>query len=507
MRFAVALAPALLVTGVATLGVWRATEVPPPRSVVESPRNSEEPSLVAAAGEVRLGPGNAWDAGRAMRDVEVSFLLDPGELSVLEVRLRGPDIDRAEGIGFFIGTEPRVRLGFVRETARGFTRLGPESEALRGVVERLPVRIVARGSRFEAYVGDGAAPVVFATDGSFADGSVVLVAARGEVTLHDLEVRDLGTGMDYWEARAVGESVAGVVRTALSVLPGLLLLILVLSGRYGLGRRSDEALVHASFGLAPFAAALALPAPDGAWGELGRGALIVAGFTTTLFVGLRPRASDLTRLVVVTVAVAASWCTSVGVFGRSSDDRLDILDYEGVRLEPGFLDLESAAVRAGMPWLARHRFAGVSIEPDDVRPRVFVLGRSDGTVASRLARALGDGVAVIDGSAPDGGLLAAWILLDVAVAPHGPDVVVLTGDAAPGLDSVDPRHFEPGARRTFLDRLAEGASRDDAGARRDSRDQFVRRAEALGAAVVIAENDGTALVDAVRSLLARRDGR
>ncbi|MFG0316527.1 MAG: hypothetical protein ACF8XB_04580 [Planctomycetota bacterium JB042] len=498
-----AFAVAAAVAAAASVGGLRATS--PPAAAPGPALPAPPPGPVATEAAVRLDATNAWTLERSLRDVEVTFEIDPSPRSVLEVRLRAPAIERAEGVALLVSNDPRVPVRFVRETATRFTPIGPWSDALRGRVGTPTVRVVARGDRLEAYLGDGDMPVVSAQDDVFREGGVVLVAARGEVTVRDLRVI-ASTPSPASEDRAADGRIAARIASAIG--PWAWLVALAFVRRRGQALPLPAAAAGAAAALVPFSTALLLPPPVTAWGELGRGALIAFGVAATLRVGLRGSPSDPARLAGVGLAFVAAGGTAAAVLARTDRPApLVATAYAGTRLEPGFLDLAIPAVRAGMPWLATHSFSGATLDPDDGRPRVWVVGRADAGAARELSSRLGAGVAVLDGTAPRGGRRAAQALLDLAGEAVRPAVVLLAGGATPDVDRLPGRHLRPRFRRTFVDRLVDEVSTASAAEREESERERLadleRRCAALGAALVVAEDPAA---EAVASAVAARLG-
>ncbi len=502
-----AFALATVVAAATSVGGVRATT--PPVDVPGPALPAAPPGPVATEAAVRLDATNAWTLARSLRDAEVTFRFDAAPRSVLEVRLRAPAIERAEGVALLVSNEPRVPIRFVRETATRFTPLGPWSDALRGRIGTPTVRIVARGDRIEAYVGDGERPVVFARDDAFRAGGVVMVAARGEVTVRDLRVIASAPSPGTADAAAERRIAASI---GYGVGPWAWLVALAFVRRRGGARTFGAAAAGAAAALVPFATALLLPAPVGAWGELVRGALIAFGLAATVRVGRRGNPSDPARLAVVGLAILAAGGTAAAVFSRTDRPApLVATAYEGTRLEPSFLDLAIPAVRAGMPWLATHSFTGARPDLEDARPRVWVVGRAVDGAARSLAARLGPDVAVVDGTSPRGGRRAARALLDAAGEAVRPAVVLLAGGPTPDVDGLPARHLRPRFRRTFVDRLVDalpaGAPARSEEADRELLVEIERRCAALGAVLLPADDPAAEEVAAAVAARLGEEGR
>lgn len=439
-----------------------------------------------APGTTRLNAGNALVADGPWRDFEWTAKVRAQDASVLELRLRAPH-SSPNGMALWFGADPRVPIGFRKQTTARCEPLGATLWALQPRAQAT-VRVVARGSRYQMYLSgvgsyDGTRADAYCEDDRFDAGDVAMLAAWGEVELTDVEIRPLAesqsdgprTPWPWWLALTCGAALsilggrgAGLpLRDALAVAlcGGAAAFAGALRGgstsEHEVLLRCAEACIGAAALLAPWRARGAA-VPASARGALAVGAALIAG-SALACAGRVPARSDPPR-----------WT-----------------DFSGTRLEDERIAFEHPRARAGNGYLALHEFAGKRFavpKPDGVL-RVAVVGARgavcDGTaalcseeLAGLLERGLADradlaAVEVIDASWSGAEPAAILRMVRDVLPPFLPDVVVVAvppdiaaGEEPSRVEDFLARASAAGARRTFPQRL---------------RDELLLRAENAGA--------------------------
>ncbi len=410
-----------------------------------APAGSAPPAPGAAsfreAGPLLLDQGNALTIPLDLTDFELSLRLKPGFASALEARLRAPPAgeERAEGIAFFTGCEPRFRTSFYLESAAAFARIGSAVDSLNFTLDRKDprfsrsehtLRLSARGPEYSAWL-DGRL-VAEAQSGAFSRGEAVLLAARGRLLVSDVEV----TPLDAAPPRT-GR------RLALAALPLLFLLLFGLLQAGLTPFRSCESLGLAALTALPLAAALALAAPASTHAAVARAELLLLGVVLLLAPALllRRTSSPWALLVLPALALAAAGGVIFAWPARAPGPRGDLRAWSGSRMERELAYIQHPAFRDGNPYLARHAFrsGSVPVERPPHELRVVFLGAGETAgpgvagrgfpdeIAARLAESTDLGpVRVLNAAWPGAPLTALADFLAEVLVEFDPDLVVFT---------------------------------------------------------------------------------
>ncbi|MFH0943851.1 MAG: hypothetical protein V2A76_01530, partial [Planctomycetota bacterium] len=143
----------------------------------------------------RLDAGGSFSPDGTFGDLEASFLLRLGWASTLELRMGLAGGAEGGGITFLIGTEPRLKTGFVRQSPGQFEPFGQRTDSLpfqRGGGEpgysaaEHEVRVRYERGQYSAFVDDRLAAQ--AEDLASPVGSVLFQACRGQAQLRSLKI-------------------------------------------------------------------------------------------------------------------------------------------------------------------------------------------------------------------------------------------------------------------------------------------------------------------------------
>lgn len=435
---------------------------------------TDQPPLFEALPPRELDLGAGVVAKGPYRNMAVTLTatpMDPG--SILQVRLRSPNPAWPFGVSFFLSTDPRFESGFFEETKVRFSRLGSGSGS--GSAE--PGRTVAltletSGRVFVASV-DGV-EVARATDRRYAQGSVLVLAARGRVEVEGVRVTPVPLDEPTVSAardRTLGASAALAVAALLSLLGAWLI-------RVGMPR----ALELFSFGLAPVALFLFTASPRDPLDAVGLAVHLFVASALLLVVPLvhRERVTGPRYAVWAAVVVAAAFAAFVHGRARAwpadfqEENALSVVDWDGDRQEADLLDLTHPALRRWNNYLGDHTLR--LLKHDRARPegkaRVVAIGTSSThgywlklPYAYRLhllLEAAGRPVETLIAAVPGAtGPRLYWFARNV-VMRYRPDVVTLslTYNDAYALTQFDEREYlaritAPGYHRGWFDRLRD----------------------------------------------------
>lgn len=352
---------------------WWPAGAPAPvlaRAADERGAGDERSQPYAIDRAVTCDPGNALTVPGRFGDFDLHALLQPLPDSVIELRLRAPDRDRAEGVALFCGNDPRVRTGFVLQRQEGFEPSGswtlPQAE-VGARPRRIDLRLSARGGALAAHI-DGVR-VAATRDPAPSAGWLTLLVPRGEVVVEQLTVEPLA---------AADDAGASPARAAWSVaLFGLLIL--------SAARWLDLGLWCALWWSAVMAVPLriaALMTPPASVEVATTQALLAA--LALLFAILtlcwRRRLVTASGWIVLPLVLLAAVHSSVEQWQRAVVAVVppSILDWSGPRLEQDTVWLTHSGLRRGNAWLAQHRFNGRSVAQTRAAGlRVLVLGADE----------------------------------------------------------------------------------------------------------------------------------
>ncbi len=375
----------LALAGLAALQLfwWSDAMRPVPARAADADAAPLEPAQPWSRAEpIVLNALNALEVPGRWRDVEVAADVDLVGTSTLEVRLRAPDPEKAEGVALLVGSDPRLATRFVLETEDDIRPIGKEEDPIReGVRRRLTIR--AEGDRYSLLVNSDES--VHALDPSFPDaGAITLLAVNGGVEVRNVTVTPLVIANP-----PVAEDRQ---RTALLAMVAALV-VAFFAGRW---------LAPASGGAAAVAGALVLAVafaflPRGDASTPLRATLLVLATALLLAPSvhaLRRGGQDLATAAVLgplALSIAALAAIPADLFG-TTPARASVSDR---RWSWGALDNELAwfqhsELRAGNTWLARHEIfridppAGASPSPAPAASRSILVVDADPTSSSAV---------------------------------------------------------------------------------------------------------------------------
>ncbi len=410
------------------------------------------PSAHHDASQHWLDPSNAVVIPGPYSDFEMRFTVATTWNSILETRFSGAG-DSTDALAFVVGTDPRVRTGFRRESGTlepiGIDGVGPQPRKL------LNVRLRAIGDRFEAYVVDpfgtqkqrddaAVLPIASATWNSRpAIHAIQLLAAKGSTRVDSIDVEPLPR-----DATTPTESNTAPLSKRLR-LPFVILLAGFLIARGRKGSLNEAVFLLLPCGLFCYQIAIAkYPAATGTL--VGREFVLVVLVFIAAFVMARAvlfarssntdllasaRAGGICIAMSVLVALMA---TLLRFEGRGALVEGTAFDFPGRRFEPDLSLLTHAPTRRGLrdTWLQDHRFHGSSITERKANDpyRVMLFGdanaiASDATpgarseIATLLERGIefgveGRGAQVVDATWSGANLSAITAMLEnVVLAP------------------------------------------------------------------------------------------
>ncbi|MBI4879811.1 MAG: SGNH/GDSL hydrolase family protein [Planctomycetes bacterium] len=409
-----------------------------------APASGAAPEAAAAfreAGPLLLDQGNALPIPLDLTDFDLCLRIKPGFASVLEARLHAPPAseERAEGIAFFTGCDPRFRTSFYEESAAAFARIGSGVDSLNFTPDRSDVRFArdehalrlrAQGGSYSAWL-DGRL-VAEARNRAFSRGEAVLLAARGRLLVSEVEV-----------ARLDPVPSPGGLRLVLALAPLFFLLLFGLLQAGLTPLRFRESLGLAALTSMPMGAALALSAPASAHAAVARAELLSLGVLLLLApaLALRRCSSPWAFLILPALAFAGAGGVIWAWPAPAAGARGDLRAWSGSRMERDLAYIQHPAFRDGNPYLARHGFqsgsAPVEKPPQELRVVFLGAGETAGPgedgrdfpaeVAARLEEGADLGsVRVINAAWPGAPLAALSGFLAEVLLGYDPDVVVLT---------------------------------------------------------------------------------
>lgn len=323
-----------------------------------------------------LNAGNQLSFIENYRNLELTAKVDFSDAAILEARLRAHP-SRAEGVALLASGDERVQTGFYAQSAREHRLLTSGTKLVAPGEHRL--RIVARGPEFEAWMDDE--PIASARHAESVSGTIVLLAARGRVTISDLQIVPLD------------EPVLGRAKALTwffePILPGILALLLMgLLTAVLVAVPLHWALAAQSFAWLPVATLVLLPEH---WDQT---ALMWSGATTAtlllLHLFLKGRSTSAPRFLFLTAcAIGASAVVTVTATKPLPATSGKIADNGALGAAVLFDDrtyLMHPVARQLNDYLAKHEFRGVPTHPRKANAvtRILSLGTSS-TYGFKLA--------------------------------------------------------------------------------------------------------------------------
>lgn len=435
----------------------------------ETPTEHEAPlaGVLEFPDTISLDAGGSFSPDGTFGDQETTFSLRLGRASTLELRMGLADGPEGGGITLLLGSEPRFKTSFVRQSPGRFELFGLKTDSLaflRGgefpgfsAVEH-EVRVTYEQGRYSALVDDRLAAQ--AEDCSSPVGSLLFLACRGAVQLRNLKVVPLPSS-------SLAAPVSQAWRAPLAALLLLLaagLATLLLGGRLGSG------LGFGAVASLPLLAAVLFSSPATTMAATLRCALLLGSGLLLLLPLLSGRAGKrpLAALALGLLVPGIVWTVWPGAVKRDLPSVVDLRTWSGRHLEEPLLSLQHPALRLGNPYFVDHRFrsGAITVQKMDAQQRVFWLGRGKGPT-SPLRQGLsgtekGRMTEVVDASWAQASLPALHRFTRDVLTEFAPDLLVL--QVSPALlpdwigvsaDTYLARITDPHYRRTYLDRLRE----------------------------------------------------
>lgn len=324
-------------------------------------------------GSLQLGASNALTVPGPFRSVDLDASVTLAPDSLFELRLRAQS-GLPNGVALFLSTDARWKSGFYIESKAAFAPMGDDF----GVLEAdHPYTLAVRVHGDDFVVSLDGRQVVSARMRAFASGSVVALAARGEVVLSDLSIRPIvpeppvrDASDEAWAAGTVPWMLLGLLAVAAAVLliipfPRALeaaawMLVPIMIGTHGWTEPNGRLM------LVPFAAIL----------------LAFTGFVLpwTLMHSHRSgplRTAAFLLLAVLFAGAALTKSTGPPVLAVR---KLGVVwsQFDLPRIEPGLSHLQHPYIRRFNSYLVDHTFRGrrFTAEPAPGVARVISLGTS-----------------------------------------------------------------------------------------------------------------------------------
>jgi len=358
----------LIIASAWAVGQYRAHLFEP---LLEAERTAEllpvQPSQESQA-RLLLGPHNARTIDGKFRNIDFKTRGILQEDAILEIRLRAFPPKWAMGISFFLSNHPRFPSGFYLETRDTFECIGQGASEIIGE-EPFDLDIRARGRSFEAFIDDK--PVARAESRRFASGAVILLAAKGFITLEGFSLRsvpgDASSGFSIPD-RAIG----------IAWLLGIFFFYAWLASRF-LRMKFLAVLETSSFGLIPVAGCFLMIRPSSGMDPwTSGGLLILTGALFLLFPMIHVQRLTIPKQIVLAgiILVGGLW-----IFSLSQDRarvNLSMAGWSGSRLEADLVHLQHPLLRRWNAYLAQHMFRNRShdLEKKPGVTRIVSLGTS-----------------------------------------------------------------------------------------------------------------------------------
>lgn len=404
---------------------------------------------------VRLTAATHLTIRNAHRDFTFDGTVALAPDAVLEVRARNR---RGEGVSLILSADPAIETSFVRIEEDGLTRIGTRSGAV-PARDALRLRIEARGTSFEARVGDEV--VARADEPLFPRGDYEVLAMSGAAELRALTITPVASTAP--DSTLLGSRVrAAATPVGLALLVALLLAFLA----RGSLLRGPAGLVVGAVSVVPWILARVDAEPGEA--VLGGTALISAAAATLIvfLAGMtRVRAAGVIRFYAVFVlALALGAVTYRDLTARhwpadvARMNAFTAVEWDGDRIERKLLHAWHPLLRRWNPWVTDHRLRRSHHElnkPAGTR-RILFLGTSStfgyGTrdaygalIGEHLAQGGKAGpawptpVEVLIGAYPGSSGIRQYHFLEQVGLQFAPDIVCLSlyYNDAPGLTQFD----------------------------------------------------------------------
>lgn len=419
---------------------------------------------------VRLSAATHLSIRDAHRDFTLDGTVALAPDAVLELRVRNR---RGEGVALILSADPKIETSFVRIEEDGLTRIGSRSGAV-AARDPLRVRIDARGTSFEARVGD--AVVAQADERLFPRGDYELQTMSGAAEVRTLTITPVASSPP-------DASLFGARLLAAATPPVIALLVACVLAFLARGSllRGPAGLVVGAACVVPWWLARVDTGPGE---EVRTGVALIAAASATLIVFLagicRVRAAGVVRFYAVfAVALAlgaASYRDLTKRHWPADVERMNAFtaaEWDGERIERKLLHAWHPLLRRWNPWVTDHRLRRshhALNKPAGTR-RILFLGTSStfgyGTrdaygalIGEHLAQGGKAGpawptpVEVLIGAYPGSSGIRQYHFLEQVGLQFAPDIVCLSlyYNDAPGLTQFD----EP----AYLDRIsADGYAR------------------------------------------------
>jgi len=428
-----------------------------------------------SSGPLRLDPSNSLTLSGPYRSIELDAELTLAPDSLLELRLRA-EPGLPNGVALFLSSDARWPSGFMLETKGAFRPLAESFGVLDAEREyALSIRVV--GDAYEVTL-DGRR-VCELDMRAFPAGSIVVLAARGEVGLASLDVRPITPEPPVRDASREARS-AGLV-------PWMLLGLLALAAAVVQIIPFFRALEGAAWMLLPIALGI-----HGWAGPSGRLQLAPYLVTCLAFIGfalpwtlLHRKRSGALRTTAFLILVAVLGVTALNkvagppiVNTQRNGNMWDEFDLP--RIDPGLSYLQHPYIRRFNTYLIDHTFRGRSFtaEPASDVVRVISVGTSstwghgvevstgldyptvlEGLLEQRIP---GQQVEVINGAVRGSTVARLLRVFRESLLTFQPDVVTLSvyfNDAAYATsvdeDAYLTRISQPDYEHTLLERARE----------------------------------------------------
>jgi hypothetical protein len=382
-----------------------------------------------------LGPHNACTINRSYRnmDLKARVTLAPG--AIFQARIRAPALHMHRGVSLFLSADPRFKTGFYLETLEDFKLMG-SSFRVPPAQTSLDLWIKARGRDFEALL-DGKS-IASARERIFAEGYVVLLAAKGSATVENI-------GIDPCNFNEPGVSTLPDVLLG-AAMPLLFLLLYVPFASLFLGIRFVKVLEAGIISLLPVALCFYQHDPSGLL-QMGKSGVMLslAGFLFLVYLMVHARHLKAVKYLVLLCLIVGGTLMAFLIARERAwppdserVGRLSLAEWSGERLEADLVHLQHPLLRRMNHYLARHTFRKRShaLEKKPGTSRIVSLGTSStyghwvkAPYPLRLERTLkeeGFDVEGINGACRGGTGMRQYYFFRNVLLDFSPDIVTLS---------------------------------------------------------------------------------